>query len=81
MSLLATVVTLLLLGLAAATPVGAQGARGTTVPTAGGEVTVFADSLEEIGPDDLESWLASSHALVAAKLTRTVKRELGLAGG
>lgn len=37
--------------------------------------------LEEIGPDDLESWLASSHALVAAKLTRTVKRELGLAGG
>ena len=53
MSLLATVVTLLLLGLAAATPVGAQGARGTTVPTAGGEVTVFADRLEEIGPDNL----------------------------
>jgi LPS-assembly protein len=51
--LLAAVVTLLLLGLAAATPVGAQGARGTTVPTAGGEVTVFADSLEEIGPDNL----------------------------
>ena len=35
--------------------------------------------LEEIGPEDLESWLASSHALIAAKLTRAVKRELGLA--
>jgi predicted DNA-binding protein (MmcQ/YjbR family) len=35
--------------------------------------------LEDIAADDLESWLASSHALVAAKLTRAVKRELGLA--
>lgn len=35
--------------------------------------------LEDIAADDLESWLASSHALIAAKLTRAVKRELGLA--
>ncbi len=34
--------------------------------------------LEEIGADELESWLASSHALVAAKLTRAARRELGL---
>jgi predicted DNA-binding protein (MmcQ/YjbR family) len=34
--------------------------------------------LEDIAGDDLESWLASSHALIAAKLTRAVKRELGL---
>ena len=34
--------------------------------------------LEDVTPDDLESWLASSHALVAAKLTRAVRRELGL---
>ncbi|HET9488300.1 MAG TPA: LPS assembly protein LptD [Methylomirabilota bacterium] len=52
MSLLATL-TLLLLGLAAATPAWAQAPRGTTLPTAGGEVTVFADRLEEIGPDNL----------------------------
>ena len=37
--------------------------------------------LEDIGGDDLESWLASSHALIAAKLTRAVKRELGLVLG
>lgn len=52
MSRLATVVVLLLLTCLAAAPVWAQG-RGTTVPTAGGEITVFADSLEEIGPDEL----------------------------
>ena len=34
--------------------------------------------LEDIARDDLESWLASSHAMIAAKLTRAVKRELGL---
>ena len=34
--------------------------------------------LEDVAPDDLESWLSSSHGLIAAKLTRAVKRELGL---
>ncbi|HSF07607.1 MAG TPA: LPS assembly protein LptD [Methylomirabilota bacterium] len=46
-------VALLLLGLVAATPAWAQKPRSTTLPTAGGEITVFADRVEEIGPDDL----------------------------
>ncbi len=46
-------VALLLLALAVAAPAWAQAPRGKTVPTAGGEITVYADSLEEIGPDDL----------------------------
>jgi LPS-assembly protein len=48
-----TAVALLLLGLVAATPAWAQRPRSTTLPTAGGEITVFADRVEEIGPDDL----------------------------
>jgi LPS-assembly protein len=51
-SRLATVV-LLLLALGVAVPAWAQAPRRATVATAGGEITVFADSLEEIGPDDL----------------------------
>ena len=35
--------------------------------------------LEDIAADELASWLASSHSLIAAKLTRQVKRELGIA--
>jgi len=46
-------VALLLLVLVAAAPAWAQRPRSTTLPTAGGEITVFADRLEEIGPDDL----------------------------
>lgn len=57
-----------------------EGGPGRQAPYLAKGHWVIVD-LEEIGPDDLESWLASSHALVAAKLTRTVKRELGLAGG
>ena len=34
--------------------------------------------LEDIDRAELESWLANSHTLIAAKLTRAVKRELGL---
>ena len=34
--------------------------------------------LEDIEAEDLASWLASSHALIAAKLTQAVRRELGL---
>jgi LPS-assembly protein len=50
---LRTTVALLLLGLVAATPAWAQRSRATTLPTAGGEITVYADSVEEIGADDL----------------------------
>ena len=57
-----------------------EGGPGRQAPYLARGHWVIVD-LEEIGPDDLESWLASSHALIAAKLTRTVKRELGLAGG
>ena len=34
--------------------------------------------LKDIGTDDLQDWLSSAHALIAAKLTRATKRELGL---
>jgi predicted DNA-binding protein (MmcQ/YjbR family) len=34
--------------------------------------------LDDIEPEDLRGWLAGSHALVAAKLTRLMRRELGL---
>jgi predicted DNA-binding protein (MmcQ/YjbR family) len=36
------------------------------------------DDLGEIDAADAEGWLANAHALVAAKLTRAVLRELGL---
>ena len=35
-------------------------------------------ALKDIGADDLRDWLSSAHALIAAKLTRATKRELGL---
>ena len=54
MSFLKTVALLGLgLGLVAAAPAWAQGPQSTTLPAAGGEITIFADRLEEIGPDDL----------------------------
>ena len=34
--------------------------------------------LDEVEAADLSSWLSSSHALVAAKLTRAARRDLGL---
>ena len=34
--------------------------------------------LADLRAEDCAAWLASSHALVSAKLTRQVKRELGL---
>jgi predicted DNA-binding protein (MmcQ/YjbR family) len=40
---------------------------------------VIAD-LEDLTAADLSGWLESSHRLIAAKLTRAVKRELGLGG-
>jgi predicted DNA-binding protein (MmcQ/YjbR family) len=35
--------------------------------------------LDDISPDDLTSWLGSAHAMIAAKLTRKLRSELGLA--
>jgi len=57
-----------------------EGGPGRQAPYLAKGHWVIVD-LEEIGADDLESWLASSHGLIAAKLTRAVKRELGLAAG
>jgi predicted DNA-binding protein (MmcQ/YjbR family) len=57
-----------------------EGAPGRQAPYLAKGHWVIVD-LEEIGSEDLESWLASSHALIAAKLTRAVKRELGLVAG
>lgn len=44
---------LLLVGLVAAAPASAQRPRSTILPTGDGEITVFADRLEEIRPDNL----------------------------
>ena len=57
-----------------------EGGPGRQAPYLAKGHWVIVD-LEDIGGDDLESWLASSHALIAAKLTRAVKRELGLVLG
>jgi predicted DNA-binding protein (MmcQ/YjbR family) len=37
------------------------------------------DSLADMDPDETAGWLANAHALVAMKLTRKARRELGLA--
>jgi predicted DNA-binding protein (MmcQ/YjbR family) len=37
------------------------------------------DDLAEIDPAEMTGWLATAHALVAAKLTRKLRSELGLA--
>lgn len=47
------VFTLLLAGVLAAAPAAGQTTSPTVVSTAGGEVTVLADQIEEVGPDDL----------------------------
>ncbi|WP_304186400.1 MmcQ/YjbR family DNA-binding protein [Phenylobacterium aquaticum] len=39
---------------------------------------VAFDDLESLNGAEVSGWLANAHALVAAKLTRAVKRELGL---
>lgn len=39
---------------------------------------VAFDDLEALADGDVEDWLASAHALIAAKLTRAARRELGL---
>ena len=39
---------------------------------------VYFDDISGLDPGELAAWLASAHALVAAKLTRAKRRELGL---
>jgi predicted DNA-binding protein (MmcQ/YjbR family) len=39
---------------------------------------VYFDSVADIDDPEMADWLATAHALVAAKLTRAVRRELGL---
>lgn len=36
------------------------------------------DDLAAVDADEMTAWLANAHVLVAAKLTRTARRELGL---
>jgi len=57
-----------------------EGGPGRQAPYLAKGHWVIVD-LEDLTADDLESWLASSHALIKAKLTRAVKRELGLMAG
>lgn len=40
---------------------------------------VAFEALEDLDPEEVRDWLAAAHALVAAKLTRRVRAELGLA--
>ena len=40
---------------------------------------VAFDDLEAQEEDEVAGWLANAHALIGAKLTRAVRRELGLA--
>jgi predicted DNA-binding protein (MmcQ/YjbR family) len=40
---------------------------------------VMFDDLAGLDAGEVRGWLATSHALVAAKLTKVVKKELGLA--
>jgi len=40
---------------------------------------LFFDDLAALDASEVADWLATSHALVAAKLTRAQKKELGLA--
>ncbi|MFN3572208.1 MAG: MmcQ/YjbR family DNA-binding protein [Phenylobacterium sp.] len=37
------------------------------------------DDLDGLDPDEVADWLATAHGLVAAKLTRAQRREIGLA--
>lgn len=39
---------------------------------------VFFDDLEALADDEVRDWLATAHTLVAAKLTRAQRRDLGL---
>jgi predicted DNA-binding protein (MmcQ/YjbR family) len=40
---------------------------------------VAFEALEDLGAEEVRGWLAAAHALVAAKLTRKARAELGLA--
>ena len=40
---------------------------------------VAFEALEDLDPEEVRGWLAAAHALVAAKLTRRARAELGLA--
>jgi predicted DNA-binding protein (MmcQ/YjbR family) len=39
---------------------------------------VFLDDLRSMADEDLRKYLASAHAIIAARLTRKARRELGL---
>jgi predicted DNA-binding protein (MmcQ/YjbR family) len=39
------------------------------------------DDLDDLDPEETEAWMAQAHALVSARLTRKVRRGLGLESG
>ena len=41
-------------------------------------MTFGAIDLDDLDRDDASGWLATAHSLIAAKLTRKVRAELGL---
>lgn len=52
--------------------------RGRPAPYLARAKWVRFDAMADIDDAELADWLATAHALVAAKLTRAVRRELGL---
>lgn len=41
---------------------------------------LYVDDIKQFPPVELRQYIAASHALVAKKLTKKIRRELGLAG-
>lgn len=54
-----------------------EGGPGRQAPYLAKGHWVIVD-LEDAGAEDAEGWLANAHQLIAAKLTRKVRAELGL---
>lgn len=54
-----------------------EGGPGRQAPYLAKGHWVIVD-LEDAGADDAEGWLANAHGLIAAKLTRKARAELGL---
>jgi predicted DNA-binding protein (MmcQ/YjbR family) len=56
-----------------------ESGRARTAPYLARAKWVQFEDLAALDDDEVADWLATAHALVAAKLTRSARRELGLA--
>lgn len=55
-----------------------EGGRARPAPYMARAKWVYFESVDQLGEDELESYLATAHALTAAKLTKKQRAELGL---